>query len=75
MLSALFIPTAPWERAPSPFCSGGQRNMVAHAARPQLIGEQKTSFWGLKQQRHCPLQVVSSWEAGVENAGDRVEVV
>lgn len=48
---------------------------MAHAARPQLIGKQKTSFWELKQQRHCPPQVVSSWEAGVEIAGDRVEVV
>lgn len=54
MLSAVFIPTAPWERAPSPFCSGGLRHMVAAAASLPLSREQKTSSGGLRGSQHCP---------------------
>lgn len=54
MLSAVFIPTASWERAPSPFCSRGLRHTVAAAASLPLSREQKISSRGLRGSQHCP---------------------
>lgn len=54
MLSAVFIPTASWERAPSPFCRRGLRHTVAAAASLPLSREQKTSSGGLRGSQHCP---------------------
>lgn len=77
MLSAVFIPTAPRERAPSPVCSGGLRHMVAHAESLQLTRELKTSFWRQKGPQHCPLisWILLYWEDEAGSAGNHGDAI